>query len=126
MQSLKNKNAKKPSHKNVKPKKWYDKSCSEMGKNLKLTAYLLSKSPNDPFLRGRLIKNRKEYKKLIKLKKKEHHNELIQKLEPLESKSPKEYWNLLKTLRNNKSEQKICNTETFVTFFEDLFSKEIM
>ena len=76
-------------------------------------------------MRGRLIKNRKDYKKLIKLKKKEHRNELIQKLESLESKNPKEYWNLLKTLRNNKPEQnKICNTETFVTFFEDLFSKE--
>ncbi len=122
--ALKNKTGNKSSHKNIKPKKWYDKSCSEMSKNLKLTAYLLSKSPNDPFLRGRLIKNRKEYKKLLKLKKREHHNGLIKKLESLESKNPKEYWNLLKQLRNNKLEQKICNTETFVTFFEDLFSKE--
>ena len=62
-QSLKTIGGKKPSHKKVKPKKWYDKSCSEMSKHLKLTGYLLSKSPNDPYLRGSLIKTRKEYKK---------------------------------------------------------------
>ena len=115
---------KKSTRKKTRPKKWYDRTCSEMSKNLKLTAYLLSKSPRDPFLRGRLIKSRKEYKKLLRLKKSEYHEQLIGRLESLESKSPKEYWGLIKKLRNDKSEQKICNSETFVTFFEGLFSKE--
>ena len=64
--SLRIKGGKKPSHKKVKPKKWYDESCSELSKHLKLTGYLLSKSPNDPCLQGSLIKIRKEYKKLLK------------------------------------------------------------
>ena len=46
--SLKIKGGKKPAHKSIKPKKWYDKSCAEMSKHLKLTGYLLSKSPKDP------------------------------------------------------------------------------
>ena len=122
--SLKIKGGKKPAHKNIKPKKWYDKSCAEMSKHLKLTGYLLSKSPKDPYLRGSLIKTRKEYKKLLKLKKKEYHIDLIKTLEMLENNKPKEYWNLLRKLREDKQENKICNTETFITFFEDLFSKE--
>ena len=122
--SLRIKGGKKPSHRKVKPKKWYDKSCSELSKHLKLTGYLLSKSPNDPYLRGSLIKIRKEYKKLLKLKKREHQIHLIGKLEAIEKNKPKEYWNLLKKLRDDNQDNKICNSETFTTFFEELFSQE--
>jgi hypothetical protein len=48
-------------HKPKKQKKaWYDKSCYEIGKRLKLVAKLVSNSPNDPYLRGSLVKTRKE------------------------------------------------------------------
>ena len=93
-----------------------------MSKNLKLLAYLVSKTPKDPYLRGRLITTRKTYKKLLKQKKIEHNTELIRKLENAEENNPKEYWKLIKMLRNNKKEQKICNPGDFVTFFENLFS----
>ena len=114
--------ATKPRHRKNKPNKWYDKTCAELSKNLKLTAYLLSKSPKDPYLRGKLVKTRKEYKKLIKIKRNEYHNEMIRKLESIEENNPKEYWEIIQKLRNKKQEQKICNTEDFVSFFENLFT----
>ena len=94
----------KPRHKKTQIKKWYDKSCREVSKNLKLTAYLLSKSPKDPYLRGRLVTLRKEYKKLIKTRQNEHKSEIIARLEKAEENNPKEYWNLIKMLRNKKNE----------------------
>ena len=125
MQALRPKSGpNKPRHNRIKPKKWYDKSCQELSKNLKLVASLLSKSPKDPYLRGKLITTRKEYKKLLKLKRKEYHNEIIQKLERAEEKDPKEYWKLVNKLRKNKLEKKISNTEDFVNFFENLFSEK--
>ena len=70
-----------------------------------------------------MVNLRKEYKKLIKQKKNEYRTNLIAKLEEIENKDPKEYWKLIGKLRKNKSEQKICNTDDFVSFFEKLFAK---
>ena len=125
MFALGNKSPKtKPRHSKKKPNKWYDKTCAELSKNLKLNAYLLSKSPKDPYLRGQLIKSRKQYNKLVKMKKNEYHNQMIKKLENLEEKNPKEYWKIVQDLRKKKKEQQICNTEEFVTFFEELFTEK--
>ena len=70
-----------------------------------------------------MITIRKEYKKLLKTKQNEHRSEIIRKLEEAEENNPKEYWKLIKMLRNQKKEQKICNTDEFVSFFENLFSE---
>ena len=44
-------------------KKWYDHTCFEMSKRLKLVAKLCSASPKKTFLRSSLLKTTKEYKK---------------------------------------------------------------
>ena len=72
-------------------KKWYDASCHEVSKRLKNCAKLLAASPNVPHLRGSFCKTRKEYKKLLKLKKREWKNDMISRLENLEHDNPKEY-----------------------------------
>ena len=58
------------------------------------------------------------------MKRKEYHNEIIEKLERAEEKDPKEYWKLVNKLRKNKLENKISNTEDFINFFENLFSEK--
>ena len=87
---VKTKIKKKPVKKQ-KTKKWYDYSCYEMSRKLKNVAKLLSKSPSNPHIRGSFCKTRKEYKKLIKMKKKEWTSTMIAKLEEIETKDPKEY-----------------------------------
>ena len=62
-------------------------------------AKLLERYPNDPYVRGKLITTRKEYRKLIKKKNKEWQNLLIEKLQEFKSSNPKEYWKLIKSLR---------------------------
>ena len=54
--SLETKNSRRKAKKQRKRKTkkgWYDKSCYEIGKRLKLVANLVFKSPNDPYLRGK-------------------------------------------------------------------------
>ena len=41
-------------------KKWYDKSCYEVKKRLKLISQLLTKSPKNPLLRGSFMKTKKK------------------------------------------------------------------
>jgi hypothetical protein len=107
-------------------KSWYDETCYEVSKRLKLVAKLLANSPRDPHLRGSFEKTRKEYKRLLKLKKQEWRNSLIKKLESMETNDPKEYWKMVNELRAKKqSETPTLNTEDFVNFFEKLYSKNV-
>ena len=87
------KNTRKPN------KKWFDHSCHARKTKLNNLAKLLERYPNDPYVRGKLITTRKEYRKLIKRKNKEWQNSLIEKLQEFESSNPKEYWKLIKSLR---------------------------
>ena len=87
------KNTRKPN------KKWFDHSCHAMKTKFNNLAKLLERYPNDPYVRGKLITTRKEYRRLIKRKNKEWQNLLIEKLQEFESSNPKEYWTLIKSLR---------------------------
>ena len=105
-------------------KKWYDYTCLEMGKRLKLVGKLCEKDPKNPYLRGRLVTTRKEYKKLIKHKKHQWKESMIRRLEEIEDKNPTEYWKLIKELKDRKVEQRIINPEEFEDFFKRLFAAD--
>ena len=121
---------KKPSKKNKqirkkhKPKKWYDQTCYEVSKRLKLVAKLCAKTPNNPTLRGSLIKTTKEYKRLLKHKKREFNLQMIKQLERADDRNPKEYWKLVNELREKKRNKTTGDSETFTTFFENLYAKD--
>ena len=79
---------------------------------------------NNPYLRGSFITTKNVYKKLLKVKKNEWKNSMIQKLASLEDKDPKEYWKLVNQLREKKkSDSEISNIDIFTNFFETLFAK---
>ena len=119
-----NKNDQKKKTKKKETKKWYDKTCHEMSKQLKLAAKLLAASPKNPYLRGSLTKTSKDYKKLLRRKKIEHKKQLIQQLEVLEERNPKEYWNLVNELREKKQNKTMGNPEEFTAFFEKLYAAD--
>ena len=115
--------AQRQKNKKKKPeKKWYDNTCFELSKRLKLTTKLLSDDPTNPFLRGSFCKTRKLYKKLLKLKKREWTDNMIKKLEELESKDPKEYWKLVNELREKKQDESFFHADAFTDFYQKLFS----
>ena len=105
-----------------KSKKWYDKTCAEMSRRLKALGKLCERDPNNPFLRGNMIKARKEYRKLIKLKKHQWRDTMIKKLEEVETKNPTEYWKIIKEMKERKANNKITNPEEFEQFFKNLFA----
>ena len=118
------KEIRKRSHKK-ESKKWYDYSCYEMSKKLNQIGKLVEKNPKDPFLRGQLMTRRKEYRKLIKLKKLQWKDNMIRKLEEIEEKSPAEYWKIVKDLKEKKKAGKMIEKpEEFEQFFKKLFSIE--
>ena len=114
--------------KNKKPrkesKKWYDYTCLEMSKRLKLVGKLCEKDPKNPYLRGSLVTTRKEYKKLVRQKKHQWKETVLRKLEEIEDSNPTEYWKLIKDLKERKAESRIINPDEFEDFFKKLFAEK--
>ena len=101
-------------HKNTFVRKqpiWHDLDCQTLLNELKKTSKLVSSYPRDPWIRGKLIKDTKQYNKLVKYKQKMHIDELFSQLETLHKSDPKKYMDLVKSLKNG-SFDKIKNSDT--------------
>jgi hypothetical protein len=60
---------------------------------------ILKQHPNDPLVTGKYYKLLKDYRRSIKIHKKTYKQDMINKLNDLHDKSPKEYWKLLNRLK---------------------------
>jgi len=82
----------------------------------------MSKYPHDPIIRGSFFKINKEYAKLRKYKKKQFRQQIIDKLDTFQSNNPKEYWNLVNSLRESKrgNPEKSIDDEIWLTYFSEL------
>ena len=103
-------------------KKWYDESCQKLSRNLKKTTELLSKTPNNPHLRGNFCRMRKEFKKFLKKRKKEWKQSIVKDLERMEESDPQEYWKLVNMLKETKNRDAHFDADSFTTFFEKLYT----
>ena len=113
----------------VKHPKWHDKSCHDVYKSIKNTSFLLSKEPNNAWLRGRLITETKQYNKLLKSKQKQFIDATFSELENLSSTDPKAYMDLVKALREGShdlrasSDTDSVSPNEWVEHFTDLLGK---
>ena len=97
-----------------------------MKKQLAEKAVLISRFPNNPIIRGSYFKARKTFAKLSKYKKRKFIQNILDKLDQLNEDNPKEYWNLVASIReakeNNKEKnEKGIEPDTWHTYFNNLF-----
>ena len=111
------------SKKRIQPK-WHDASCESLSQDIKRSAALLKKYPNNSYLRGCIQSETKKYKKLLKSKHKEFINKLFKDLDNMHNNNPKGYMNLVKSLRDGTFDRKISDDASFVspTDWRDHFS----
>ena len=57
----------------------------------------------NPFVRRAFIQCRRQYKKLLKHKEKEHLSKVKDQLKNLEHKNPKQFWAIIKTLHSENT-----------------------
>ena len=85
---------------------------------------LLSIFPNNPHIRGSFFKLNKEYAKQRKHKKREFRQNILDKLDQLNKTNPKEYWNLVKHLRETEDTkenlEKSVDENTWFNYFTTL------
>ena len=85
---------------------------------------MLCKPPNNSFLRARFIQLRKQYNKLIKVKKITWKNNLLKQLEQMQTKNSKEYWELISKIKGNLKRNKIPDPDKFEIFFRKLYGEK--
>lgn len=110
--------------KRVDTKKWFDSDLYKIRKVVFSKAKLMAKYPRDPIIRGSFYKANKAYSKLRKFKKKEFKQNILDKLDDLQSSQPKEYWNLVKSLKDSKKDnpEKCIDDKTWHEYFSKLSS----
>ena len=97
-----------------------------------MTSELLNKDPKNSWLRGKLMSESKEYKRLVKFKQKEYTDNLFNELELMHSKDPRAYMELVKALRDGKhdrskpSDLKEIEPDTWFEHFSGLLGKRIV
>lgn len=93
-------NSKKSPKKRPKHKKWFDNELYIMKRNLLSYSTIYSKCPNDPYVHGHFYKLLRQYNRSRKLKKRQFREGILNQIENLESNNPKEYWELVKKLKD--------------------------
>lgn len=111
----------KQTHKH-KHKKWYDCDLVQKRRILISKGELLSKFPRDPIVKGSYYKCYREYNKLRKYKQRNFKQKILQSLDTLREDNPKSYWNLIKELKDDKSDgpEHCIDSNTWFTYFQAL------
>ena len=87
--------------------KWHDISCSEAYRKVSTTSRFLKGDPKNAYLRGKLVKETKEYNKLVKLKNKQFVDNLFIELDLIERNNPRGYMELSRSMRNGNFDKAI-------------------
>ena len=113
---LKIKGRRKVNKKNI-PKqrqKWFNQNCHTLKKNLRNLGKLITKYPNNTYLKHTFFSKKKEYKCLLRKLKRQFHNTMLEKIEALADNNPNEYWKLvnsIKTSQKSKDHNEISSSE---------------
>jgi len=119
--SLKKPSVKKKKNKN---KKWFDTDLGKLRARVVSQGILYSIYPKDPIVRGHYYKLYREYNKLRKMKYREFRNTIINKLDSLMIKDPKQYWKLVDDLKAEKADpaSSPVDPDTWKNHFQTLHS----
>lgn len=104
-------------------KKWYDMDCRAMLKDLKSTKNAFNRNTCSNVLRMQYYRKYKEYKKLIKHKRRRYRDSLTVTLNQVMEDDPKTAWKIINELKNDTSPpdkaEKISRTQWY-SHFKDL------
>jgi hypothetical protein len=102
-------------------KKWFDKTLSDLKKNVLQLSCLLQKYPHDTQIRGYFFKTLKIYNKTRKKKARQFKEKTLAELDELKCSNPQAYWKLLSTLKGfKKTNESNISLEQWELHFKEL------
>ena len=105
-------------------KTWYSKDCKTLKRKLNQIKKMLDRDPDKQELRILFYKTQKQYKKLIKLKRRKFEEDITNKLEHLYSHDKNAFWKHLKSMRGNTKDENLPQLDRVITHFEKLYYQE--
>ena len=100
---------------------WFNLDCRKLKRNLDYISKALSRNPMNNNLRGRFFAIKKQYKKLIKKRKKKYNESIIQELENCSTKG-NEFWKKYKSLKNKNKITELPNPSELQEHFSNLYT----
>lgn len=128
---LKKQNSKSPNTRTksctTKKFKWYNADCAKIKRELTNLSKQIQKDPHNTSYISNFRKLRKCYKNTIRKNKLKYEQEILENLESMQSRNPKEFWktfNTLKSLESKHKENPIPANE-WIAHFTSLMNKNL-
>ena len=99
----------------VNTPKWFDITCETLQRQLRVTTRLLKLQPSNPYLKGKLFTECKEYKRLRQFKKRQYVESMFVQLDQMHSSNPKGYMDLVRSLRDGSFDKKVADTSSHIS-----------
>ena len=101
-------------------RKWFTNDLYQMKRTLIKYGRRLEQHNNQDYI-NKFYSLKKQYKKTVKYHKKAYKQDLMNKIAYLEDKNPKEFWNLIKQLKDNRTiKNNKINIQTWENYFRTL------
>ena len=101
-------------------KKWYDRDCHTLSKEVKVAKNAFNRNLNDSSLRSKYFKKFKEYKRLTKFKRRKYKENLTNMLNDAMDKDPQAAWKIIDEMKRDTvqtdNSEKINRTEWYDHF----------
>jgi hypothetical protein len=105
-------------------KPWFNKSCTDLKREVVKLGKALGKDPQNNHLRHNFYSTKKLYRQTLKREKKCYRQQIVDKLQLASENNPKEYWNLLEKLKGldktSTSQQSSIEREEWFSHFSNL------
>ena len=95
--------------------KWHDDHCESVRRQMRLSSRLLKQQPGNQYLKGKLMSESKEYKKLRKQKQKQFVDHIFTELDQLHTSNPKAYMDLVKSMRDDTFDKSMPDPTSHVS-----------
>lgn len=102
--------------KKYKSKKWFDADLGKLRARVVSQGILYGRFPKDPIIKGHYYKLYREYNKLRKKKYRDFRQNIVNKLDTLSENNPKQYWDLVNDLKNDRNDKTSYPVDSNVWF----------
>ena len=102
-------------------KSWYSPECNVLKRKLNQIRKNMDRNPNKKETRILFYKIQKEYKKLIKYKRRKYEENISGKLESLYSQNRNEFWKYLKSMKGTSKNDDLPQLDKLISHFRNLY-----
>ena len=106
---------------------WFDKECLSTKNNIRHLENKLKENPGDRRIRTELFTQKKKLQKLVRNKKRQYKQSIINKMSNINNKDEKQFWKLVKKLEQNntRNTQYVSHGNLFNHFKSILNSRNV-